>query len=395
MTTEPAEPTDVRLGLTSASNAEADLKCPGRFLAQRGLANYESRDASLGSGLHKAFETGDASDFGPMHRKTVERGRYLEAIVLRAWGSKVGFHDDIEIAVERLKNRAIREHRLWLILHGQKMHSGAVDALWFDGDERRHALIEDLKSLFGDVDDAESNLQLRDYAALVFHNFGCETVSVFINQPNVRWKEQDQRLITYQREDLEQALAEMTQRVLASNDPDSPRIPGRKQCQFCLACGTSRCPESLQVVKDFTSNWSQVWLYWSPAERGEFIEKLKLAESLAENALKEAKANIAKDPAWAKGWSVSAPQQVRKVDDVQRAAQILVDAFGQDDPKKREAIFESIAKVCKVSLGDLEEIHAKLTTAETGADKFAEFNLLFGDLITRTERAGSLKKVKE
>lgn len=384
MTTEP---TDVRLGLTSASNAQADQLCPGRHLAQRGLANYESRDASLGSGLHKAFETGDTSGFGPMHRKTVERGRYLEDIVWSAWIRKV------DIArVEAAK--AIREERLWLVINGKKMHSGAIDALWFSAD-KNHALIEDLKSLFGDVDDAESNLQLRDYAALVFHNFGCETVSVFINQPNVRWKEQDQKLITYQREDLEQALAEMTQRVLASNDPDSPRIPGRKQCQFCLACGTSRCPESLQVVKDFTANWNQVWLYWSPEERGEFIEKLKLAESLADNALKEAKANIAKDPAWAKGWSVSAPQQVRKVDDVQRAAQILVDAFGQDDPKKREAIFESIAKACKVSLGDLEEIHAKLTTAETGADKFAEFNLLFGDLITRTERAGSLNKVKE
>lgn len=387
------EPTDVRLGLTSASNAAQDLACPGRYLAQRGLANYESRDASLGSGLHKAFETGDTSGFGPMHRKTVERGRYLEATVWSAWARKVemtasnfdkGFHP-----------LPIREQRLWLTIREQKTHSGAIDALWFDGDERRHALIEDLKSLFGDVDDAESNLQLRDYAALVFHNFGCETVSVFINQPNVRWKEQDQKLITYQHEDLEQALAEMTQRVLASNDPDSPRIPGRKQCQFCLACGTSRCPESLQVVKDFTANWNQVWLYWSPAERGEFIEKLKLAESLADSALKEAKANIAKDPNWATGWGVSAPQQVRKIDDVQRAAQILVDAFGQDDPKKREAIFESIAKACKVSLGDLEEIHANLTTAETGAEKFAEFNLLFGDLITRTERAGSLKKVKE
>lgn len=388
MTTEP---TDVRLGLTSASNAQADQLCPGRHLAQRGLANYESRDASLGSGLHKAFETGDTSGFGPMHRKTVERGRYLEETVLKAWHRKIGWND----AVQWIFPTPTREQRLWLIRDGQKMHSGAIDALFFDGDDRRHALIEDLKSLFGDVDDAESNLQLRDYAALVFHNFGCETVSVFINQPNVRWKESDQKLITYKEEDLLQALEEMTERVLASNDPDSPRIPGRKQCQFCLACGTSRCPESLQVVKDFTENWNQVWLYWSPEERGEFIEKLKLAESLAENALKEAKANIAKDPTWAKGWSVSAPQQVRKIDDVQRAAQILVDAFGQDDPKKRESIFESIAKACKVSLGDLEEIHAKLTTAETGADKFAEFNLLFGDLITRTERAGSLKKVKE
>lgn len=386
-----SEPTDVRLGLTSASNAQADAACPGRHLAQRGIANYESRDASLGSGLHKAFETGDVSGFGPMHRKTVERAQYLEEIVMESWCRKLG-HSEPEI-VKACK--PIREQRLWLVIRGQKMHSGAIDALWFDSDEKRHALIEDLKSLFGDVDDAESNLQLRDYAALVFHNFGCETVSVFINQPNVRWKESDQKLITYQQADLQQALSEMTQRVLASNDPDSPRTPGRKQCAFCLACGTSRCPESLQVVKDFTANWNQVWLYWTPAERGEFIEKLKLAESLADNALKEAKSNIAKDPEWAKGWSISAPQQVRKIEDVQRAAQILVDAFGQDEPKKREAIFESIAKACKVSLGDLEEIHSKLTSAESAGDKKDEFNLLFGDLITRTERAGSLKKVKQ
>lgn len=386
-----SEPTDVRLGLTSASNAAADAACPGRNLAQRGLSNYESRDASLGSGLHKAFETGDTSGFGPMHRKTLERGRYLEGIVWTAWIRKCGIArgGTVEAAPANM-----REERLWLTIRGQKMHSGAIDALWFDGDDRKHALVEDLKSLFGDVDDAESNLQLRDYAALVWHNYGCETVSVFINQPNVRWKESDQKLITYKMEDLQQALSEMTQRVLASNDPDSPRIPGRKQCQFCLACGTSRCPESLQVVKDFTANWNQVWLYWTPAERGEFIEKLKLAESLADNALKEAKSNIAKDPEWAKGWSISAPQQVRKIEDVQRAAQILVDAFGQDEPKKREAIFESIAKACKVSLGDLEEIHSKLTSAESSGDKKDEFNLLFGELITRTERAGSLKKVK-
>jgi hypothetical protein len=388
------EKEDVRLGFTSASNAEPDTLCPGRHLAQRGLAGYESRDATSGQLVHAAFAgLLEESGLSSSQRKTVERGRKIEDWVVDNWFTKIGhaLNTSTETHRAEVSKRAHRELRLWAYKNGQKVHSGAIDALWLAGD-MKFALIEDLKSLFGDVDDAASNQQLRDYAALVHLNYGCEEVSVFINQPNVRWGFDEQKLVTYSDKHLKQAVKEMNARVKASHDISSPRIPGLKQCAYCLACGTDRCPESLARIKSFTKLEKETWEYWSPVQRADFIELAKSSEKLAETALKVAKEHIKADPKWATGWQVTADMQVRSVEDVTGVANALVEAFGDKTPA--EHIMKLLADNCKVSVGDLETIHGILSNADTAEDRRAEFNVLFGDLIKKTTRAGSLKKAK-
>jgi len=397
MSTTPPNITDdpdVRLGFTSASSAEADTLCPGRFLAQRGLPGHDSRDSTSGQIVHAAF-AGLMEDSGlsTSQRKTVEQGRKIEEFIVEQWFLKVGHklppRDGIE--GDQVRKRAHRELRLWAYKNGQKVHSGAIDALWLAGD-MKFALIEDLKSLFGDVDDAASNQQLRDYAALVHLNYGCDQVAVFINQPNVRWSLEDQKLVIYEEEHLKLAVKEMRKRIAESQKINAPRYPGIKQCAYCLACGTDRCPESLAKIQHFTKLEKDTWEYWSPVQCADFIELAKTSEKMADAALKVAKEHIRKDPEWATGWQVTSDMQVRSVEDVTGVANALVEAFSE--VVSSSEIMTMLAAQCKVSVGDLETIHAKLSSAETAEDRRAEFNVLFGDLIKKTTRSGSLKKAK-
>lgn len=392
---KPEEPLpfDPRQGLTSASNAEADLLCPGRHLAQRGLTSDDSKDSASGTLVHAAFAgTQSFETLSSAQRKTTQRGKDIEYHVVERWfmghGNDFAEMGEIE-TYNAIDKRAHRELRLWAYLNGQKIHSGGIDALWLTGN-MKYALIEDLKSLFGDIEDAASNQQLRDYAALVYLNYGCEQVSVFINQPNVRWKLEDQKLITYEAADLERAAKEMKERVLASQKLDAPRIPGRKQCNFCLAAGTSRCPESLAQIALFSASYSDSWAFWEPKMRGAFVACSKTVIKTAEKALDVAKSELKKDPAWAEGWRVTDDQTVRSVESAGEAVAALTEAFEDSAADIRR----DIAASCKLSITDLEEIHAKYSKAETQEDRRAEFKVLFGHLIKTSTRSGSLKEVK-
>lgn len=386
---------DPRLGFTSASNAEPDHLCPGRHLAQRGMEGYDRREAESGTMVHAAFAgTLDMDTLSPSQRKTVERGRAIEHHMVELWYRAMKHPLDPELPLfDEIQKRAHRELRLWAYRNGQKIHSGGIDALWLAGD-MKFALIEDLKSLFGDITEAASNLQLRDYAALVYLNYGCESVSVFINQPNVRWRYEDQRMICYKEEDLEKATKDMLARVLASNDLGSARIPGKKQCQFCLACGTDRCPESLQAIRDFQKSLDTSWIYRSPAERADFIESVRAVQQIAIHSLDYAKDQIRAIPDWAPGWEVTPDQQVRKISNPAEVSQILADMFGRT-PADAEAIRNLVAASCKINTGDLEEIHRQLTKQPTQAEREAEFKILFDHLTRRETRSGSLQRKKD
>jgi hypothetical protein len=379
---------DPRQGFTSASNAESDLLCPGRHLAQRGLAGYDTRESLSGTATHLAFAgVLELEALSSSQRKTVERGRNLESHIVEQWFRSVLCPLEPENIQEQIMKRAHRELRLWAYRNNQKIHSGGIDALWLAGD-MRHALVEDLKSLFGDVEDAASNQQLRDYAALVHLNYGCETVSVFINQPNVRWEYDQQKLVHYNEDNLAQSVEAMTRRVMTSQRLDAPRVPGIKQCNFCLACGTDRCPESLQKIRDYAQGNFQTWEFWEPSERSAFIEVTKLTEKLAQNTLDIAKTRIREKPDWAPGWMVTPDMAVRKIEDVHAAAQALHDAYPNHN------VFERVAALCKITISDLEKLHAEFYGDQsTAEDRRAEFNVLFADLITKGNRSGSLKKL--
>lgn len=379
---------DPRLGFTSASNAEADGLCPGRHLAQRGLKGYDTKDSTAGTLVHGAFAgTIPIQQLSTFQQSVVAKGKIIEWKVAQAWFKEHG----IPISEAEVEKRAQRELRLWAYYKGQRIHSGGIDALWLCGD-MKHALIGDLKSLFGEVEEAPSNKQLRDYAALVYLNYGCETVTVYINQPAF-WKEGDDlKMVRYNAKQLRDAAFYMEERVLASNNLKAERKPGEKQCRFCLAAGTDRCGESLRALQSFGER-KVLWNNWTPKERGEFLLDATYAQRLAAAVYAEAKQMLRNNPTSVAGWQVTKDTQTRKLKDghVADVANTLVDAFSTKKVPAK-VILAEVQKRCSLSIGDLEEVHSLFTEMDNPKDARAEFNVLFEEWIEKTVRLGSLRQ---
>ena len=80
------EQTDERRGRTSASNAAADRLCPGRHLAQLGLEETESAEASQGTLIHSVFAREKPETVLDSESvKTLRRAKEIESIILGNW----------------------------------------------------------------------------------------------------------------------------------------------------------------------------------------------------------------------------------------------------------------------------------------------------------------------
>ena len=370
--------TDERRGHTSASNAAADRLCPGRHLAQKGLPDTGSAEATQGTLIHNAFAgLGDESALDAESLKTLTRAKEIESIILGNWICGIDVKGPAECH---------REKRLWNYV---ETHSGQADAFWIVEDSRgKHALLEDLKSLYGDQQDADENEQLRDLAALIFANYHLQSVTAYINQPRVAWKVEEVQLVRYSQNDLRRAYTEMNERVKRSNDKDSPRIVGPKQCKFCKAAGTANCPESQKALVTLGTAQFDIETA-SPAERGDWLEKLQMIAGIAEKSIEELKAGIRKNgESWAEGWGLGKAKKSREIQPERIA---LVGAT-------LAAHFEGfntseLAKCCKLSVPKLQELHAKLSGLK-GKQAFDHFEQLFGELIETKEQQQPVTKLK-
>lgn len=297
-------PSDPRRGLPSASSAAADFLCPGRHLAQRGLADAESSAAAFGNAVHAALAgQTDAEALTSEQRRVFDGAQAVERAVLSDWASLLG------VPVDSLPEPK-RELRLWAFdpeLH--PTNSGQVDVLWRYGDR---GLILDYKSLYGAVAESPHNLQLRDLAVLAADNFDLAEVCVAIVQPMVR----DRAALTrYDLEALRQADTEMRARVARSMDAASSRCPGAIQCQWCRA--KTRCPEALALVAD-TANMglapaiAGAVAQLSPAALAGYLDRLPVVEAVAEALRREARGRLQSDPDALAGRYVLRPNAPRE-----------------------------------------------------------------------------------
>ena len=371
------EQTDERRGHTSASNAAADRLCLGRHNAQKGLEETESAEASQGTLIHDVFAgLKEESVLDSDSAKTLRRAQEIESIILGNWLCGIDVKGPAECH---------REKRLWNYVEN---HSGQADAFWLvDAEGGKHALIEDLKSLYGDHQDADENEQLRDLAALIYCTYGVQSVTAFINQPRVAWKIEDVKLVRYSEKDLMRAYREMNERVLASNEPNAKRIVGPKQCQHCKAAGTSRCPESQKALVTLGTAQFDIETA-SPAERGDWLEKLTMIASIAEKSISELKAGIRKNgDGWAEGWGLGKAKKSREIDpqSIPMIGASLSAHFDTFEPVQ-------LAKCCKISVPKLQELHAKLSGLK-GKQAFDHFEELFSELIETTEQQKPVSRI--
>ena len=372
------EQTDERRGHTSASNAASDRLCPGRHQAQKGVEETESAEASQGTLIHDVFAgLKEESVLDSDSHKTLKRAQEIESIILGNWLCGIDVKGPAECH---------REKRLWNYV---ETHSGQADAFWLvDAEGGKHALLEDLKSLYGDHQDADENEQLRDLAALIYCTYGVQSVTAFINQPRVAWKVEDVKLVRYSEKDLMRAYREMNEHVLASNEPNAKRIVGPKQCQHCKAAGTARCPESQKALVTLGSAQFDIETA-SPAERGDWLEKLTMIAGIAEKNIAELKSGIRKNgDGWAEGWGLGKAKKTREIapQTIPLIGASLSAHFDGFEPVQ-------LAKCCKISVPKLQELHAKLSGFK-GKQSFDHFEELFSELINTTEQQQPVQRIK-
>lgn len=386
---------DARRNLPSASNAEADELCPGRFVAQQGLPEEKSHDAESGTRVHQAFQGMDV-ELSTFERDTVESGMEIENRLLTKWISQF---------VCSVPN-AVREKRLWS--HDpetlEATNSGQADAFWI---VENKCLLEDLKSLFGDVPEAPRNKQLRDLAVLIFENYDVEEVTAFINQPRVT---REPELVVYNVEDLKRAQAEMRARVKRSMTPNQPRIPGDVQCKHCRAKAV--CPEANSVVVSLADKQGLRWDLVNPEDKIKLYDACRAAEKIIDSIDRKLKEDLKFNPDAVPGLKLEDGDKKRTlvddktINDVFRAVAFDVCPTCQNNELTRAACSQCVGKgvvqsissedfmgACSVKISECEALFRKTKGLKT-KDAAIEFNKRCEGIIEKKPTAPSLKRVK-
>jgi hypothetical protein len=366
---------DPRKGGTSASNAQADLLCEGRHLAQRGIPETDSEYARFGQAIHSALKTGDPSQLSAEQLSIYESSQEIESSLVQ----QVFGHDSPKV-------KTFREERYWVkVKDGElhHLHSGQSDAIHRVGPT---LLICEYKSLPGDVPDSPTNLQLRDQVVLTARNLIAQEAFTVVIQPLVT---HDPELCRYDSSAIAKAEEEMFARVRRSNNPNAKRTPGKVQCQFCLARLT--CQEHLAWAaaelpeRKEDSPFFTAMTLWSPEQRSLVAEKLPTLEKLLGDAKAFLKDCLAKDPNSVPGFMLK-PGAVRtEITDAEALFSRFVELGGTLD---------QFMKCVNITKGELEA-QVRGVTKKKGKGLLAELNKLLEGITEQKQNQPSLSKVKE
>lgn len=324
--------------VTSASNAQADELCPGRFQAQRGLQDIVNPDAIFGRELHEALKTNDPSKLSVQQRDTFDTIQRIESGLLAQY-----FGMDAPNAIKF----CYREEPLTIEVGGH-LHGATPDVVY------RYlcrALVLEYKSLAGAQPSSPRNLQLRDQVVVVRYRFvGLTEVACAVIQPLVT---QSPELCVYSEADIERALGELLHRVLKSRAKDPPRVAGQIQCAFCKAkpyCReyqewvTRHLPVPAGLVRVPVAEWD-------PMQRKVFCDHKAIAKKWLEDTEKAMKEGVAKDPNFIPGWGLDDGDARRTVKDLQALFERFNQAGGE---------LPQFMACMRLTLGDFEEAVGKV-----------------------------------
>lgn len=305
-----------RRSWTSASNAEADSLCPGRHLAQQGLAETTSKDAEFGAQLHEALATDDTADLDlvqqDLHETCEQIVDNVGAIYFGTdWGA--------------VRQRPFKEQRYWTKFADKSKnpirefeHSGQCDRVYRSG---QRALIFEFKSLAGDIPGSPTNLQLRDQAVLVRGHFLVDSVATVVVQPLVTHSPQ---ICVYEKKDLIRAETEMFKRVIQSNT-SSLRVAGDIQCKFCRA--KTHCAEHTRFAGSKlpvpVSILDVPMTEWTAQQCALFLDNRALAQRWLDDAVQTIKDRLKTDSEAIPGWGLKDGTTKETIKD----AQVLFERF--------------------------------------------------------------------
>ncbi len=301
-TTEIVPKPNPRGQWTSASSASRDSLCAGAHLAQRGIPEPPtSEDAASGNRIHGALKdsqnTALLTSLSSQERSIFDSCRAIEKkLVLDFFGP------------EPPPIRVYREERLWVkfVVQGKLYeHSGEPDCVYVSGAK---SLIIDYKTGVGEVQDASSNLQLRDLACL-FRGDQMSKGQVIVEcatcivQPLAT---SDPVICSYKEPDLDRAAKEMMQRIVASWNPKAPRIAGDVQCKWCRAKGVCKeyqawASATLPVFRDIMALSPA---NWTPDQRTIFMDRYQVAAQWLEDTKRFLEGAATTDPDYVPGYAM-------------------------------------------------------------------------------------------
>lgn len=352
---------DERDGLPSASNLERLAICRGSLNAEKGLPDEPNE-------MSRAGDIGHACLAGEVHidelddetAKTVAKCQTLERSVLT----------DLDM----VDAEQVREVRFWLEIEGERLFSGKPDMVAIEG---QRALVVDYKTGPVAVEAAESNMQLRALAVLVFWKYNhLEEITTAIIQP--RAFDQQTTLTTYKVDDIWEAYYEMLLILEEAKEPNAPRKASEKACRYCKAKTT--CPEAQKSITDIAKVESNL----PEIPSANLLEKCAIAKSLIAKVEAIARKALEADPNAIAGYELKQGAKRQKITNPEgvffKASIIGID--GQE-----------FSAVCDVNKSKLKAL-VKTKTEKKGAALDAELADILEGNTEETRNKPSLSKTK-
>jgi len=221
----------------SPSKTEANILCPGRINACKGLDDIQTQDGKLGTECHehmKSYYSGAATDPDSAFKAgTYQKDAVIEAAkqVDQYIGGLMLMHGQPEMTLEEQ-----------VFLPEDPTIFGTRDlSLWFP--LTRHLVVLDYKFGMGIVF-ARENKQGLCYASMDPSIAEAATVDIVIIQPRVKpidvWTTTGADVLKWKSEVLLPAIE-------ATKNPNAPLIPGDKQCSFCVR-GKAGCQAQTNLL---------------------------------------------------------------------------------------------------------------------------------------------------
>lgn len=381
---------DPRQGWTSASNAGPDKLCPGRHQAQKGIPDTDSEWSEHGDKIHAALaDSGDRLKMEALstdQREMFDSHREVEkGLITRIWPGENG----------GTPTQVLREQRYWCrvpvyeIVQGAGVgvassylhHSGQADMVMIRGNK---ALIQDYKSLVGDVEESPRNEQLRDLAVMVWRSHGLDEVYVAINQP---WISRSPEPCLYTKEDLARAEQEMWERVRKSNDPNAPRVAGAIQCKWCKA--KSICKEytawAASLLPEKPSPFTVFMSDWTPEQRATVADHIPRLRKLLDDSEDYLKGLLKADPEAVPGFHLKDGKFREHITDPQELFNRFLALDGN---------LEQFMQCVKITKGGLED-QVRAVTKLKGKELKSQLDTLLAGITEKKQDQPSLAKRKD
>jgi hypothetical protein len=368
--------TDERQDKPSASSMRRTRLCPGsvnliRRLRREGLIGADDTEASReGTSRHSLIEMG-------VDAETIEDGN--EAYTVRR-AQQLLEEARIAARINGCDTYKVTEHRYWIYdADMNRVASAKVDHAETLG---ATGLVADYKTLFGDHGDAAKSEQITTQVVAFADTHGLEEVYAALIQPNLA-KEKQLTVALYDRPAINRAQAEILAWCKAAEKEDAPRIPGSDQCFHCPARG-KHCKESVAASLALTA--TDVALSLTPAQIEQFLDRIKMAESVISAVKERAKQMLADDPNVFGTYGLEPGKKVRSITDA-NAAFAVAEQFG--------VTVDEYRGVLTAPLGELSKLVSSRAEKDKGETKKKfEAALDAAGLIATKQNQSSLIKKK-